>query len=325
MNLLYHPDFLLHDTGPTHPERPERLTAIERSLEESGLWTDVSQPDEVDRDLLETVHPASHVDELEESCREAGNLDPDTVCGPGSFRAALLAAGAAQELAEQGLRGESGFGLVRPPGHHALPTRAMGFCLFNNAAVAAERALRDADRVAIVDIDVHHGNGTQDVFYDRSDVLYLSLHRSEFYPGTGSMDETGRGDGEGFTVNCPLPRGTGDTDYLAVTRRVIIPALRRYGPDLLVVSAGYDAHRDDPLGGMDVSAEGFGAVFQELNGLGPVAAILEGGYGLQGLAASVAASVEAVRGIREFSIEGEPRPAVERVIETWEPRLGEET
>ncbi|MBS1263235.1 MAG: hypothetical protein MAG715_00408 [Methanonatronarchaeales archaeon] len=313
--IAYHEAFLLHDTG-NHPERPGRLVATRDLLEQRGLWRGVEEPEEVDRKLLEAVHSAEYVEHVEETCSGPAHLDPDTPCGPGSFRSALLAAGAASLLAGRAIGGESGFGLVRPPGHHALRDRAMGFCLFNNAAVAATRALESVDRVAVVDVDVHHGNGTQEIFYDDPDVLYCSIHRERFYPGTGSVDETGDGPGEGYTVNCPLPAGAGDADYLAVMREVVLPVLGGFDPDLVVVSAGYDAHRDDPMGGMAVTETGFGAIFRELGKFGPLCTLLEGGYGLDGLTASVAASLEGEDGTGNFRVEGDPSREVAATIES---------
>lgn len=320
MRLYYHTDCLKHETGRYHPESPGRLRKVKEVLEGDHLWNDVERPGTVSRALLERVHDPGYVELVEDRCSEKTNLDPDTHCGPGSFRAARLAAGAASELAGLALEGGSGFGLVRPPGHHALSGRAMGFCLFNNAAVAAERGLESADRVAVLDTDVHHGNGTQDIFYGDDRVLYASVHRGNFYPGTGSEDERGEGPGEGYTVNCPLPARSGDGDFLAVTREVLLPAIDSHDPEVLVVSAGYDGHRKDPLGGMNFTEEGYGAVFQEVRDY-DVAAVLEGGYNPTGLAKSVAASVRALRGDEEFSVrEGASRGA-KRVIKHWRSRL----
>ena len=242
---------------------------------------------------------------LRRHARVEGTGTSDTVISPGSYDAAMLAAGAATAAVDAVMEGaRAAFALVRPPGHHARYNSAMGFCLFNNMAVAAQHAVKKygLERVMIVDWDVHHGNGTQDYFYERDDVLFFSSHRYPFYPGTGAANETGRGKGEGYTVNVPLPAGTGDGRYKEVFDDVVAPLARRYRPQLILVSAGYDAHLADPLGGMAVSVAGFSEMARTVRSLadeiaeceGRVAAVLEGGYNVEALAASVMATIGAM-------------------------------
>ncbi|HEX2570820.1 MAG TPA: histone deacetylase [Polyangia bacterium] len=287
-----------HVSPPGHPERPDRLVAIERLLDEGGLRARcqpvAARP--ATQEELERVHDAAYLRSLEQRVGvkgASGWLDPDTYYSPGSWTAALLAAGAAVELAERVHRGEldNALGLVRPPGHHATRDRAMGFCLLNNVAVAAGALRARGARVAIVDFDVHHGNGTQDIFYDDPDVLYASTHQFPFYPGTGDVDERGTERGRGTTVNVPLPAGAGDAAYQRAIDDVIVPAIARFAPDVLLVSAGFDAHRRDPLASMNVTEAGYVAMTRSLLGLagGKLVALLEGGYDLDALAASAAA------------------------------------
>jgi len=306
VTLLYHPAYLQHDTG-SHPESARRLRAILAALEQRGIpESSLVRPEAVDRALLEEVHDPRYIDTVADIARAGGGYwDLDTYISPGSYDAAVLAAGAAVEAVDRVMAGaRSAFALVRPPGHHALRMAAMGFCLFNNVAVAAQHAVRhhSLQRVMIIDWDVHHGNGTQDYFYDRSDVLYFSSHRYPFYPGTGALQDTGKGKGAGYTVNVPLPAGVGDHEYDMVFGQVVVPLARRYRPELILVSAGYDSHLADPLGGMAVSVAGFSEMARTVRLLadeieecgGRVAAILEGGYNVEALAASVLATIAAL-------------------------------
>lgn len=302
--FVTHPDYARHLTGPGHPERPDRLRAIIEAVDRSGLEGQLRRitPEPAPPELLAAVHERKYVDQVRTISRTGGMLDPDTVVSPGSFEVALLAAGGAV-AAVGAVLGDglpAAFAAVRPPGHHALPGRGMGFCLFNNVALAATAALGEfgRTRVLIVDWDVHHGNGTQAVFYRSRRVLVVSLHQEAWYPGTGAIRETGEGDGVGFTVNVPLPAGTGDQGYRHVLEEVVLPLIPAFGPELLLISAGYDAHAGDPLGGMRLTAAGFGMLTALVRGsyTGPVAAVLEGGYDLRQLAASVVATIGALGG-----------------------------
>lgn len=301
--LYYHPTYLEHNTGQ-HPENADRLRGIISSLDRYGIpESDLLKPEPVDLDLLAHVHDARYIAAIEKAARAGGGYwDYDTIISPASYDAALLAAGAATAAVDSAIAGVSvPFALVRPPGHHALYASAMGFCLFNNVAVAAQHAIEnhDLERVLIVDWDVHHGNGTQDLFYTRPDVFFFSAHQYPFYPGTGALDETGAGAGEGFTLNVPLPGGVDDAGYKQVFEQVLTPALYRYRPQLILISAGYDAHVADPIGGMAVTSAGFyqlARFVREIAGdieecAGRVAAVLEGGYNIEALATSVVATI----------------------------------
>ncbi|GIU90264.1 MAG: histone deacetylase [Acidimicrobiia bacterium] len=297
------PRFAEHDPGRGHPERPARLAAVLDGLG-SGDRDAIRplEPRRATRDELERVHTTEYLERLEVFCaRGGGPLDPDTSVSPASYDVALLAAGAglaAVEALEHG-EGDAAFCAVRPPGHHAVPSRAMGFCLVNNVAVTAA-ALRDrGQRVLIVDWDAHHGNGTQDIFWADPDVMYVSMHEWPLYPGTGRLDEVGAGPGTGTTVNFPFPPGTTGDVYLAAVDDVVAPLAQRFAPDWLLVSAGYDAHRADPLTGLGLTAGDYADLTSRLLGLVPprrTIAFLEGGYDLDALRASVAATVSALLG-----------------------------
>jgi acetoin utilization deacetylase AcuC-like enzyme len=293
-----------HDAGYGHPERPERLRAVRDGIAAAGLDTKLEQRTAplVGREVLTQIHDPSYVARLEEVClRGGGQLDPDTGVVAESFEAAMRAAGAVTHAVEQVLAGtwKRAFCSVRPPGHHAVRERAMGFCLFDNVAVGAQAALnsRKAARVAILDWDVHHGNGTQDLFWTRNDVMYASTHQFPFYPGSGAADEIGAGAGRGTTVNCPLPGGAGDAELLAAWEERIRPAFDAYRPDLVLISAGFDADRRDPLGGLTVSARGFTELservvrWSDASCGGRVVSVLEGGYSLEALSEDVALHV----------------------------------
>jgi len=307
---LEHPSSLSHDTRP-HPEQPARITAIERELSARDWlgFERITSP-AVDREVLEAVHPAAYVDAIERACLNGGGfLDADTVVSPGSFEAALHAAGGAVRMVDLLLDGDApcAFSAHRPPGHHAVPTRAMGFCLFNNVAVAARYALdaRELERVMIVDWDVHHGNGTNDIFHETNEVLFVSIHQSPLYPGTGQAADVGSGDGLGFTVNLPVPPGAGDQRFCSLVDHVVVPLARSFEPQLMLVSAGYDAHRDDPLAACELTEDGYSAMTSSIRAVSDslgiaVGCVLEGGYALDALARSVAATLEALR---------EPAPA----------------
>jgi acetoin utilization deacetylase AcuC-like enzyme len=305
------PLFREHDSGRGHPERPERVDAIRRGLSAAGLdprLTALPARPATD-DELRRVHTADHVRAVAATRGRTVRFDPDTQAGPRSSDAALLAAGAAVDAVQRVLDGtvDHAFCLCRPPGHHAEADRAMGFCLFNNAAVAAAHALEAGlERVLVVDFDVHHGNGTQHIFERDRRVLYLSSHEYPFYPGTGALDETGVGAGEGFTVNLPLPAGMGDGDYARVYRDVAEPIGRAFAPELVIVSAGFDAYIADPLAGMRLTARGYRELIQVCLDCAAAArgvvVLLEGGYDLEGLASC---SAEVVRGLL-----GEPYQAV---------------
>src|SRR5215471_6753457 len=301
--------FLEHDPGAGHPESPARLDAVQSDLARAPIaGVQIEAPRFATDAEIEAVHPAAYREALAALAGRRARLDPDTATSAGSWDAARLAAGAAVEavLATMTGRARNAFALVRPPGHHAEPDRAMGFCLLNNAAIAAEAARRAcAARVLIVDWAVHHGNGTQDIFESRDDVLYMSVHQYPFYPGTGASDEVGVGAGRGATVNCPLPGGQGDADYGVVFHDLFLPAARAFKPDLVIVSAGFDAHARDPLAGMRVSERGFAAMASALAQFadetcgGRMALMLEGGYDLAALTASVRAALEVMTGRRE--------------------------
>jgi acetoin utilization deacetylase AcuC-like enzyme len=297
--IVRHPVYLEHHMAPHHPESPERLEAIYRLIDENPSENRVEiEPREASRDEILRVHTASYFDRVAATAGKARTvLDIDTSTSAQSFQAALMAAGGVlnglDAIMEK--RTRNGFALVRPPGHHAEASRAMGFCIFNNIAVGAEHLLRNhgLERVFIMDWDLHHGNGTQHSFEERKDVFYSSTHQWPFYPGTGHWRETGSGPGEGFTLNVPMATGKTDDDYLTVLERVIAPAARRFSPDFILASAGFDIYERDPLGGMKVTLDGFGHIAGMLKDLaeelcgGRILLVLEGGYHVEAQAAGV--------------------------------------
>ena len=288
--------YLEHKMGAFHPESPQRLQVIYEMLEKekalSSLITIAPRP--ASEDEITLIHTKSYFNEIKETAgKDRVYLDPDTSTSPRSFEAALLAAGGLLEAADMVMGGkiQNGFALVRPPGHHAETSQARGFCIFNNVAVAAQYLIKKhgLKRILIVDWDLHHGNGTQNAFYSRRDVLYFSTHQFPHYPGSGFWSEVGSGNGEGFTVNVPLAPGKTDDDFRFIFRRLLVPIAKAYKPEFILVSAGFDIFAGDPLGGMEVSVQGFGALAAELMGLAGETAgnrlllTLEGGYNLSGL------------------------------------------
>lgn len=309
--------FLEHVAPLGHPERSQRLLAARRGFQAGSAGAEIHRlaPRDASFEELRRVHCDEHVELIAKTAGYKGYLDADTYFSESSYSAALRAAGGAIALVDALHDADYGFGLLRPPGHHATGQHAMGFCLFNNVAIAAAAALatKRAERVLILDWDVHHGNGTQDIFYDRRDVLYVSLHQQPLYPGTGSLNEVGVNDGTGFTVNLPLSQGSDDAAYESAFSRLVVPIVTQYAPDLVLVSAGYDAHERDPLAGMSVSDAGFGAMTRQLlsalpeRGKGRVTFLLEGGYDERGLEGAVRETVAALVNANGSE---EPHPAL---------------
>jgi acetoin utilization deacetylase AcuC-like enzyme len=323
-----HPSSFQHETGG-HPENPRRLTAIEEALSERDwLGLERIEAPAADRDQLLRVHTPEHVDAIERfSGAGGGMIDMDTVTSAGSWEAALRAAGGAAAAAER-LLDDGGFAFcgLRPPGHHAERDRAMGFCLFNNVAVAAAHVLaeRGLSRVLVLDWDVHHGNGTEAIFYDSREVLYASIHQSPLYPGTGAPGDVGVGEGEGYTVNLPVPPGSGPDDFLSPVQHVVVPIARDWKPELICLSAGYDAHRDDPLAECELDEAAYADMAASIRELAgelevPVLVCLEGGYALGALAASVMATLEALGdgAAPRQAPEGPASPHRDRLARHW--------
>lgn len=293
-----------YETG--HPERPERVESIKRALAEVNLWDPYNKvsPTVIPEEILQAVHSPAYLNLLEMTCRRAGHLDMDTYTTADSWSLARQAAGGAISVASAIWEGNArrGFALTRPPGHHAMHGQGMGFCLLNNVAVTAEYLLRNYSirRLAVVDLDLHHGNGTQDIFWRRNDVLYISTHQAPFYPGTGQLEDTGEGDGEGWTANFPLPAGSGDTAFSTFMDELILPILDRTMPEMVLVSYGFDTHWLDPLGQLLLTADNYGSMVKKLCDWadshcdGKIGLFLEGGYDLHAAEACSLAVVQAM-------------------------------
>ena len=326
MRFGYHETCLDHDPGKRHPESPERLRAIKRELTgQHNARFEEAPP--ASRQAVQEVHKSGYLDQLQAFIANGGGAwDPDTVVGSGSWEAALASAGlsiwAAQvaQTAEQ--RRSLPFALGRPPGHHAFSDNATGFCLLNNVAIAAEGILssESIERVGILDWDVHHGNGTQDIFYNRSDVGFVSIHQADLYPGTGTLEELGTGPGDGTTLNIPLEAGAGTESYLAVLDELIDPWFRRFDPDLLLASVGFDAHKVDPISQMGLTTEGYGLLTERSLALADtldigVGFVLEGGYDLEVLADGVAMVHMVCEGYQPVEPDGRLRPEDQTLID----------
>lgn len=307
--LVYHPDYLKHDSGENHPESARRLSSLMDHLEKKGLSSKLKsvQPYHAPVEWVETVHDPHYIKAVEKACRNGGGmLDPDTHVGKESFQIALLAAGgvmaAVDAVMEKKIK--NAFCAVRPPGHHAERDRAMGFCIFNNVAVGARYAQKKfgLKKILIVDWDVHHGNGTQNIFFGDPSVYYFSIHQFPHYPGTGSENEVGEGEGEGYTYNMPMFAGSGDLEYIEAFEHIFYPLASKFSPDFILISAGFDAHKQDPLATINLSEDGYRGMTEVIAKLasdhaeGRLVSVLEGGYSIKSLSASVERHVLALMG-----------------------------
>jgi len=325
IGVVSDPLFMNHETGSYHPETPMRIHYIHTVFNGKDPGIVMVDPVQASPEDIMLNHEQYYVDHVLRSCsaKSLVDLDPDTVCSEDSYSVALYAAGSVIRLVQMALAGEidAGFASVRPPGHHATADEAMGFCLFNNVAIAARKAIRffGVDKVLIIDFDVHHGNGTQESFYSSTSVLYFSMHQYPFYPGTGRLSETGASGAEGYTVNCPLRGGKNDGQYVAVFRSLLVPIIEAFSPNLILVSAGFDAHAMDPIGGMQLSSKGFASLAGIIRDAAhkvhsPVVYALEGGYNLDALQDSVRAVIDVIKGGEPPKIEATPWPELDEVI-----------
>lgn len=311
MRLLVanHPSALEHNTGLGHPERPDRVRAVLSGLRSSGLDVVELEAPEIQRSELALVHDASYIEMIENVCASGGGaLDIDTAVSNSSWQAALTAAGGVKKLIEEltNTSDATGFAVTRPPGHHALRDRAMGFCVFNNVAVAAALLRSQGERVAILDWDVHHGNGTQIFAEPDPGVLYVSVHEAPFYPFTGDLEDVDEGDAKGTSVNIPVPAGTAGDVYRKIWDELVLPVVRQFAPAWVLVSAGYDAHRDDPLADLELTSEDYGWFASRLAEVHPperTVTVLEGGYHLQALEKSSALTVRGLAGVADVGEE----------------------
>jgi acetoin utilization deacetylase AcuC-like enzyme len=308
--------FDAHEMGFGHPECPPRLASLRASFAPRA-WP-LRRPRPATREALERVHDPDFVDAILSCEGRYVQLDPDTSTSPGSVAAALHAAGAALEAAERLARGQPSFVACRPPGHHATPNRAMGFCFFNNAAIAAAHLAAGGLRVAIFDPDCHHGNGTQDAFFERGDILYASMHRFPFFPGTGRISEVGTGRGFGANLNVPMPGGADDAWYLPAFHALVLPLFERFAPDVCVLSAGFDAVDGDWLGGMRLSREGYASMVGEIARRWPTMATLEGGYNLELLGDDALATADVLAGGEVPRVEVTPMARWAQALREWE-------
>jgi acetoin utilization deacetylase AcuC-like enzyme len=332
VGLYDHPTFREHDSGPGHPETPERLDALREGIRGAQLEQrlELLSPRPATREELTRAHGEGHVARVASTEGQTQRLDADTQAGPRSYAAAVLAAGAVIDAVERVLadRLDRAFCAVRPPGHHAEANRAMGFCLFNNVAVGAAHALaQGVGRVLIVDWDVHHGNGTQAIFLEDPRVLYVSSHAFPWYPGTGALSECGVGPGRGFTVNLPMPPGMKDGDYARVYREIVEPIGRAFDPELVLVSAGFDAAAGDPLAGMELTEQGFGELTDVCLGLaegtakGRAVFVFEGGYGLSAISRGGAGLVGRLLGEPHERVAASHSPRTDRLLEAYRRQL----
>ena len=320
VGLIYHPIYMEHDTG-LHCETAQRLITVTGYLKNTGTLEKLIslKPQAATVEQIARVHTPSYISGVESFVKRGGGyLDGDTVASPASYEAAIYAAGGSISAVDAVMSGDVtyAFALVRPPGHHAVRDAAMGFCIFNNVAIAARDAIakHNLERVLIVDFDVHHGNGTQDAFYSESSVLYFSTHQYPFYPGSGGVDEIGSGEGEGYTVNVPMPGGCGDAEYMRAFEEVLVPVAKRYRPQFILVSAGYDAHWADSISSMQVTTTGYAKMTAILKDLadeicgGKLVFALEGGYNVEALAESVDATINVLLGSpKTYDTLGKPR------------------